>query len=129
MVINGVKSDPKSINASVPQGSILGPLLFLVYVWYVTDIVEDLDTLPYLFADDTSLFSTIDPKNTVETFNKINNDLEKLARWSEQWRVTFNAAKTVYMIISRAVVDTLSSTVSRQSRICDCRHAIPTVST
>ncbi len=97
VVINGVKSDPKSINASVPQGSILGPLLFLVYV---NDIVDDLETLPYLFADDTSLFSTIDPKNTVETFNKINNDLEKLAHWSAQWRVTFNAAKTVYMIIS-----------------------------
>ncbi len=67
---------------------------------YVNDIVDDLETLPYLFADDTSLFSTIDPKNTVETFNKINNDLEKLAQWSAQWRVTFNAAKTVYMIIS-----------------------------
>ncbi len=88
VVINGVKSDPKSINASVPQGSILGPLLFLVYV---NDIVEDLETLPYLFADDTSLFSTIDPKNAVVTFNKINNDLEKLAHWSAQWRVTFNA--------------------------------------
>ncbi len=72
-------------------------MLFLVYV---NDIVEDLETLPYLFADDTSLFSTIDPKKTVETFNKINNDLEKLARWSEQWRVTFNDSKTVYMIIS-----------------------------
>ncbi len=97
VVINGVCSDPKSINASVPQGSILGPLLFLVYV---NDIVDDLETLRYLFADDTSLFSTIDPKKIDETFNTINNDLNKLAIWSEQWRVTFNASKTVYMIIS-----------------------------
>ncbi len=68
VVINGVKSDPKSINASVPQGSILGPLLFLVYV---NDIVEDLDTLPYLFADDTSLFSTIDPKIQLKPLIKL----------------------------------------------------------
>ena len=97
VVINGVSSDPKDINASVPQGSILGPLLFLCYV---NDIVNDLETLPYLFADDTSLFCTIDPKNPNVAFDKVNCDLAKLSDWAEQWRVTFNAAKTVYMIIS-----------------------------
>ncbi len=50
VVINGQMSESKSINASVPQGSILGPLLFLVYV---NDLVDDLQTTPYLFADDT----------------------------------------------------------------------------
>ncbi len=59
VVINGKMSDPKSINASVPQGSILGPLLFLVYV---NDLVDDLQTTPYLFTDDTSLLATINPK-------------------------------------------------------------------
>ncbi len=97
VVINGASSDPKDINASVPQGSILGPLLFLCYV---NDIVNDLETLPYLFADDTSLFCTIDPSNPVIAFDKVNRDLTKLSDWAEQWRVTFNAVKTVYMIIS-----------------------------
>ncbi len=59
VVLNGVSSESKPINASVPQGSILGPLLFLCYV---NDIIDDLETLPYLFADDTSLFCNIDPK-------------------------------------------------------------------
>ena len=86
-----------NINASVPQGSILGPLLFLVYV---NDLVDDLITLPYLFADDTSLFTVIDPINPEITFNQINRDLEVLNEWSTCWRVTFNATKTVYMIIS-----------------------------
>ncbi len=97
VVLNGISSEIKPINASVPQGSILGPLLFLCYV---NDIIDDLETLPYLFADDTSLFCTIDPKNPNVAFTKVNSDLTKLSQWSKQWRVTFNAAKTVYMIIS-----------------------------
>ena len=97
VVINGVKSNPRQITASVPQGSILGPLLFLVYV---NDLVSDLQTTPYLFADDTSLLHVIDPKNKNKAFEMINNDLECLSLWASQWRVNYNASKTVYMIIS-----------------------------
>ena len=97
VVINGVSSEEKSINASVPQGSILGPLLFLAYV---NDIVDDLETTPYLFADDTSLFCPIEPNNMQDTFDKVNRDLSKLEDWAAQWRVTFNASKTVYLIVS-----------------------------
>ena len=97
VVINGVCSETKSINASVPQGSILGPLLFLAYV---NDLVDDLETTPYLFADDTSLFCPIDTTNMQLSFDKVNRDLVKLENWAAQWRVTFNASKTVYMIVS-----------------------------
>ncbi len=67
---------------------------------YTCYIVNDLETLPYLFVDDTSLFCTIDPKNPNIAIDKVNRDLTKLSEWAEQWRVTFNAAKTVYMIVS-----------------------------
>ncbi len=97
VVINGVSSNHRYITASVPQGSILGPLLFLVYV---NDLVDDLETTPYLFADDTSLLQVIDPRNVTGSFDKINRDLESLAMWAAQWRVNFNAQKTVYMIVS-----------------------------
>ncbi len=97
MVINGVSSSEKDINASVPQGSILGPLLFLAYI---NDLVDDLETTPYLFADDTSLFCPVDPKNMQSAFDKVNRDLVKLENWAAQWRVTFNASKTVYMIVT-----------------------------
>ncbi len=97
MVINGVSSDFHDINASVPQGSILGPLLFLCYV---NDLVDGLETTPYLFADDTSIFCEIDPINPDISFGKINRDLAKLSTWANQWRVTYNANKTVYMIVS-----------------------------
>ncbi len=95
-----LSSDSRDINASVPQVSILGPLLFLIYV---NDIVGSLETLPYLFADDTSLLCTIDPKNMNAAFDCVNRDLDRLAEWSEQWRVTFNAEKTVYMIVTNRV--------------------------
>ncbi len=101
VVINGVKSDWNDINASVPQGSILGPLLFLIYV---NDLVDELITTPYLFADDTSLFTVIDPIDYEITFNQINRDLQVLAEWARQWRVTYNASKTVYMIVSNKSV-------------------------
>ncbi len=97
VVINGVSSDWNNINASVPQGSILGPLLFLIYV---NDLVDDLIATPYLFADDTSLFMEIDSSDFYITFDQLNRDLQVLSDWARLWRVTFNAAKTVYMIIS-----------------------------
>ena len=62
--------------------------------------MSDLETTPYLFADDTSLLQEINPRKIDETFAIINKDLEKLSLWSAQWRMQFNASKTVYMIVS-----------------------------
>ena len=56
VVLNGQVSTWEDINAGVPQGSILGPFLFLLYV---NDLTEDLTTNVKLFADDTSLFSLV----------------------------------------------------------------------
>ena len=81
VVINGVRSEWNHINASVPQGSILGPLLFLVHV---NDLVDDLICTPYLFADDTSLFTIIDPVDSHITFNQLNRDLQVLSDWARQ---------------------------------------------
>ena len=95
VVINGACSEWKYTNAGVPQGSILGPLLFLIFI---NDIVENIQSSIYIFADDTSLLSPIE--NPVSTFETLNNDLQKLYNWANQWRVTFNAKKTEYMIFS-----------------------------
>ena len=70
-VINGYKSNVKSIEAGVPQGSVLGPLLFLVYI---NDIVEDIQCNIRLFADDTSLYVITD--DPLVSSNMLNNDLE-----------------------------------------------------
>ena len=95
VVINGTCSDWGSTEAGVPQGSILGPLLFLNFI---NDIANDILTLIYLFADDTSLLEIID--DIKESFSRLNNDLAQLQRWSEQWLVTFNPTKTVFTYIT-----------------------------
>ena len=96
VTLNGKCSGWKEINAGVPQGSILGPLLYLIYV---NDITNDIESDINLFADDTSLLKVIyDP---TQSFQVINSDLAKLEEWSKQWRTSFNADKTVYIIFSR----------------------------
>ena len=85
VVLNGQTSNWKNIHACVPQGSILGPLLFLVYI---NDLAENLSSNPKLFADDTSLFSVVRDLNT--SANEINDDLKKIEAWAHQWKMSFN---------------------------------------
>ena len=85
LVLNGQSSLWTKVNAGVPQGSILGPLLFLIYI---NDLPNGLQSNPKLFADDTSLFSTVQDitKSTVS----LNNDLTKISEWAVQWKMNFN---------------------------------------
>ena len=96
VVINGQSSTWKNTTAGVPQGSILGPLLFLVFI---NDITANIESDIHLFADDTSLMDIIE--NHINTYAKLNRDLKRLSLWSKKWLVTFNATKTVYLQVTR----------------------------
>ncbi|CAB4038243.1 Hypothetical predicted protein [Paramuricea clavata] len=79
VVMEGQSWEWKSINSGVPQGSVLGPLLFLVYI---NDITEGRESIPLLFADDTALLEIVDsPDKSAFT---LNNDLEKISNWSQK---------------------------------------------
>ena len=84
-------SRPERILAGVPQGSVLGPPLFFFLV-YVNDIDESLLSVVRVFANDTSLACTT--SNTAGLQSILNHDLDIITKWSKQWLVTFNAAKT-----------------------------------
>ena len=98
--INNSRSSSEYISAGVPQGSVLGPMLFLIYI---NDISEALTGIARLFADDTSLsYSSADP---VELESILNQDLNKLSTWAKIWLVIFNATKTEVMITSNIFFD------------------------
>ena len=69
------------IKASVPQGSILGLLIFLLYI---NDLTENLDLNPKLFADDTFLFSI------AQSNSQVSSDLTKTNDWAYKWKLSFN---------------------------------------
>ena len=84
VVIEGQCSEWKPIISGVPQGSVLGPLLFLVYI---NDITEGLESIPLVFADDTALLEIVD-SSPEESACVLNNDLEKISIWSHKCMVT-----------------------------------------
>lgn len=99
VVIDGVKSNTINIEAGCPQGSRLGPLLFIIYI---NDIIDALESEIIIFADDTTLLAS--GRNPNETTSQLNRDIRKLTDWADKWKVTFNPKKTKDIIFSKKTV-------------------------
>ena len=88
-------SSSQFINAGVPQGSVLGPLLFLLYV---NDVAENMRSICRLYADDSSLQQCSNNISVIE--DNLNYDLHVLKEWSKQWLLEFNPQKTKVVFFS-----------------------------
>ena len=97
VVIDGFSSNHETVNAGVPQGSVLGPFLFLLYI---NDICDDLVNNIRLFANDTSLYAIVE-NGTTNVAQSLTNDLDLVDKWSKDWLVDFNPNKTVNVDFSR----------------------------
>ena len=86
ITLNGQVSLWTGVNAEVPRGSILCPLLFQVYI---NDLADALLSNAKLFADDTSLFSVIHDVDT--SANELNNDVYQINKWAFQGKMCFNS--------------------------------------
>ena len=97
--IDGVKSDPRGLTTGVPQGSILGPLLFIIYMNDINKVTDKFESI--LYADDTSLNSilkTFSSNDQVETATNINKELMLIYDWLLANKLSLNIKKTKYMI-------------------------------
>ena len=84
VVVDGVSSPPVRVLSGVPQGTVLGPLMFLLYI---NDIATGISSPLRLFADDCLLYQTI--KSTEDSFI-LQKDLELLSQWATVWQMKFN---------------------------------------
>ena len=96
VVFNCKKSTATPVNLGVPQGSVLGPVLFLIYINDISDLFSENKTI--LFADDMTLYLTGPNQN--ELVLNANNELEKLYQWCLCNRLTINTGKTYFMLFT-----------------------------
>ena len=87
MVLRGATSEWLPVTSGVPQGSVLGPLLFLIYI---NDIDDNLDSSLVKFADDTKIYRRI---NSNQDAQKLQDDINTMQSWSERWQMKFNPEK------------------------------------
>ncbi len=95
VMLNGHYSEWGHINAGVPQGSVLGPLLFLVYI---NDLIQHVNCGIKLFADDTVIYEIVSDHQV--SARVLNENLRNIQLWADQWLVNFNHSKTKQMNVS-----------------------------
>ena len=116
--VDNVTSDFKPISSGVPQGSIMGPLLFLIYFRDIPSVVASTTAK---FADDTLLYDAecdcCEEKPAASRTCTVVSDVSTLSRWAKEWNTVFNAAKSANIIVSRRWVTTAAAPLSMDDTV------------
>jgi hypothetical protein len=94
-IVEGEKSNETTVDSGVPQGTVLGPILFLCHI---NDLPDSVTSSIRLFADDCLLYRTI---KTAKDHQKLQADLEQLEIWAKDWGMRFNAKKCYILSINK----------------------------
>ena len=95
VAVDGETSDKVHVESGVPQGSVLGPSLFL---FYINDLPQRLYSTVRLFADDTVVYLTV---SSDSERSKLQSDLDKLAKWENNWKMEFHPEKCTVLTVSK----------------------------
>jgi len=98
VILGIVTSDWQPVLSGVPQGSVLGPLLFIIYI---NDLTDHLFNKTYLFADDTKMVSAINPSSATEDSLLLQNDIDSAFTWSDIWLMQLNPTKCKVMHLGK----------------------------
>ena len=103
MVLDGKSSQEYPVNAGVPQGSILGPTLFILYI---NDLPDDVICNIAIYAGDTTLYSKCDQASDMwqqlELASELESELRDTVDWGKKWLVDFKAGKTQLVLFDRS---------------------------
>ena len=99
VIINGTESNCHHVTSGIPQGSVLGPILFVIYI---NDMPEMVESSTYLFADDTKIFREIREEKDEKMLQV---DLDNLQSWSDTWLLKFHPNKCKVMSVANTSVD------------------------
>ena len=98
VVLENEKSDTVPVTSGVPQGSLLGPILFLIYI---NDLPDRTRSKVRLFADDMAIYLAV---SNLQDAQILQQDLDQLHKWELQWDMEFNPSKCVVIHVTRAKI-------------------------
>jgi retron-type reverse transcriptase len=92
--VNNSESRDRPVTSGIPQGSVLGPILFVIYI---NDVPECVNASTYIIADDTKIYKEISCEDDV---SGLQADLDQLQKWSDTWLLKFHSNKCKVMTVS-----------------------------
>ena len=95
VIVDGALSEPAPVTSGVPQGSVLGPILFLVFI---NDMPEQMNSTCHLFADDNIVYCEV---NSVDDTAQVHKDLTALEPWEKRWGMSLDPTKCKIINITR----------------------------
>jgi len=119
VILDGAVSSCSDVKSGVPQGSVLGPLLFLLYI---NDLPCEISSTIRLYADDVIIYRQIDTKDDVL---KLQEDLAKLSQWAQDWLMIFNLSKCEHLCVTNKhspVISDYFLNASPITKVSSCKY-------